>query len=402
MNSRGSSLLHSRRIKTSLLVTGLFLPNARADLLVYEGFQYGPVESSLASQPDFLPEDSPADVDAIGLDEVWIDALRNTEMFLKEGSLVFSDLATAGNHIGYLSNINIDVFHRPFTSEVTDAISAAGTGNRALYFSFLFEKLQNNFGAAHEGLALMNGILTSSRWDSGNSGAAETHGFAVAAVDGPDLQAVAYDGTTGNRTVGEERLPVTVVNGSSNTFISNQAVTFIVGEISFNTGNGGADVFRLYQANDDGELSEDDLVLIDTIEADFDESLISTLNVTRQVNVNYDEIRIGESLSDVFPAGPGPLALSITSITPIEDNVFEITLTGSPNSSFEVVFASDLDFVNGSLLAGFFQSDPGDFGLIAGPDDNLIVTNEEGNAITRIDLGDGTRGFLQARPAAAP
>lgn len=382
------------KLLTLLTVAG---SPAGAELLVYEGFQYGPIEGSLAAQPDFLVEESPADVDAIGLVGTWTDALSNTEMFLKEGSLIFSDLATSGNHVGYLSNINNDVFHRPFSSEVNDAISTAGTSNRTLFFSFLFEKLQNNFGAAHEGLAIMNGILPSSRWDNGNPGAVGTHGFAVAAVVGPDLQAVAYDGTTGTQIVGGELLPITVVNGSNNTPISNQAVNLIVGEISFNTGPNGSDVFRLYQATDDGGLSADDLVLIDTIEADVDESLLSTLNVTRQVNVNYDEIRIGDSLADVFPGAPGPIPLSITSITPVGGGIFEITLTGAPNLDFEILFSPDLDFTNSTPLAGFTQNDPEDSGSIGGPDDNLLQTDEEGNATARIKLSPEPRGFLQAR-----
>lgn len=382
--------------KFPLLFTFALTPLSQAELLVYEGFQYGAIGNSLTGQPDLTP-DTPEDIDAIGLTGTWGEAQPNTEMFLKAGSLIFSDLATTGNHIGYLSNANSDIFHRPLASSVTDIISTTGTNTGTIYFSFLFEKLQNNFGAAHEGLAIMNGILPAARWDSGNPGTIGTHGFAVAAVSGDNLQAVAYDGNTGTQVVGGELLPITVVNGSSNTDTSNQQVNLIVGEISFNTGTGGADVFKLYKANDDGELSADDLILIDTIEADVDESLLTTLNLTRQVNVNYDEIRIGESLSDVFPAGAGPVELRITSISAVGTNLFELTLTGSPNTSYQFISSESLDFPNGSIVTGITQGNVSDPGTISGPDNSVVTPDENGNATLQIILGSGAKGFVLAR-----
>jgi len=288
----------------ALIAAGAVTQTADAELLVYEGFQYNAAGDSLQGNPD----GDAGEVDATGLTGTWNDAASNTEMFLKPGSLNFSSLPTAGNHIGYESNINNDIFHRSLDANAQSGIGGADT----LYFSFLFEKLQNNFGADHEGFALMNDVLASSRFDSGNVGAAGVHGFAVANVDGlngSDLQAVAYDGTTGTRVVGENGLPITVVNGGSNTDTSNQEVNLIIGEISFNTGTNGADVFNLWNAADDGSLDAGDLTLIDTIEADVDESLLNTLNLTRQVNVNYDEVRVGTTLSDVIVPEPASLAL---------------------------------------------------------------------------------------------
>jgi len=298
--------------KTLLLLPFLAVPfgSAHAALLVYEGFQYGADGDSLVGQPDA----SPGDVDATGLDGTWTDSFSNTEMFLKAGSLNFSDLATSGNHVGYESNSNQDVFNRGFSSSVTSTIASTGGAGGSLYFSFLFEKLQNNFGADHEGMAIMNGVLPAARWDgSNNPGAVGRHGFAVAAVGGSNLQAVAYDGTTGTRTVGVNALPISVVNGSSNTSTSNASVNLIVGEISFNTGTGGADVFRLYNVTDNGSLDASDLVLIDTIEGDVDESSLSTLNLTRQVNVNYDEVRVGTDL-DLVLGIPEPSSLSLLAL----------------------------------------------------------------------------------------
>ena len=391
----------SNRLKLfHLALLAALTPSASAELLVYEGFQYGPVGSILAGQPDFLREDTPADVDATGLMDVWADALTNNqEMFLKERNLIFSDLATTGNHIGFQSNLGNDIFHRSLASSVTDAISTTGSNGGSLYFSFLFEKLQNNFGAAHEGLAIMNGILPSSRWDNGNPGAVGTHGFAVAAVEGDNLQAVAYDGTTGTLVIGEEFLPINVVNGSSNTDTSNVAVNFIVGEISFNTGTDGTDVFKLYNVTDDGELSEDNLTLIDTIEADVDESLLAILNLTRQVNVNYDEIRIGESLADVLAVGPGPIELKITSISQVEANLFEITVTASPNLQYQFIASETLDFPNGTIVTQLSQASPDDPGTISGGDLSVITPDEDGNATVRLPLTFSPQGFIRLQDA---
>lgn len=300
--------------KALFILPALALPfgSSQAALLVYEGFQYGNPGNSLDAQPNFVSGDG--DLDATGLENTWDNTTSNpAEMSLKAGSLTFSNLPTSGNHIGGQSNLNNDTYHRDFSPSVVSTISTIGTANQSIFFSFLFEKLQNNNGADHEGLAIMNGIVPSPRWDNGNPGAIGRHGFAVAAVAGSNLQAVAYDGTAGTRVVSSNTLPVSVVNGSSNTSTSNVAVNLIVGEISFNTGTGGADVFRLYSATDDGSLSAADLTLIDTIEANVDESLLSTLNLTRQVNVNYDEIRIGTDLNSVIgipePSSIGLIAL---------------------------------------------------------------------------------------------
>jgi len=295
---------------TGLALAGGAMHSTDAALVVYEGFQYSNVG-------DELQAITSVDVPATGLTGAWSENLLNAQqMYLKAGSLNYSNLPTAGNHVGYETNQGNDIFSRDLDAGAQTSLDNAGLANDTIYFSFLFEKLQNNFGADHEGLALMNGILPSSRWDSGNPGASGRHGFAVANVNGlngSDLQAVAYDGTTGTRIVGANGLPITVVNGGSNTDTSNQQVALIVGEISFNTGTGGADVFKLYRAADDGSLDAGDLVLIDTIEADVDESTLSTLNLTRQVNVNYDEIRVATTLDEALGV-PEPTSLALLSL----------------------------------------------------------------------------------------
>ncbi|WP_146209308.1 hypothetical protein [Coraliomargarita sinensis] len=274
--------------------------SASGELLVYEGFDYGAAGEPLDAYTSVGTE--PVGLAGTGTGQ-WTDADSAThDSYLKSGSLSFSNLATSGNHIGYENNNQSDRYNR--------GLETTGFSSGSIYFSFLFEKLQSNFGADREGFAVMNQVAPQARWDSGNSGAIGLEGFAVAAVDGSNLQAVGYDGTSGTRTVSGGSVPITVVNGGSNTSISNVAVNFIVGEISFNTGTGGADVFSLYNFADDGSLdtsaldSNSDATLIDTIEFDMDESTLNTLNLTRQVNVNYDEVRIGTTLGDVLVPVP--------------------------------------------------------------------------------------------------
>ena len=282
-------------------VVGFAGTAAQADLLVYEGFQY----SNVGDPVDAV---TTVNTDATGLTGSWSDAGDDdgNEMFLKDGSLLYSNLPVSGNSIGYLSNSDSDIMVRTLDGTAQAGISGAST----IYISFLFEKLQNNFGADHEGFALMNGDLPAARWDNNNGGAVGRHGFAIASVNGSNLNAVAYDGTSGTRVVSSSTLPITVVNGGSNTDTLNQEVAMIVGEISFNTGTGGADVFKLYSVADDGTLDASDLTLIDTIEANVDESTLSTLNLTRQVNVNYDEIRITTSLPEALGV-PEPASVAL-------------------------------------------------------------------------------------------
>ena len=271
--------------------------SAHAQLLVYEGFDYTDVGEVLTGKGGSTE---------IGLDDSWANADGGNTMFLKEGSLQFGDLAISGNHIGFSSNLDSDRFNRPLSSSVISTIGSTGESDGALYFSFLFEKLQNNFSADREGFALMNGVLPHARFDgTNNPGALGRHGFAVAAVDNSSLRATIFDGTDGTRLVSTGSVPITVVNGGSNTDTSNVAVNFIVGEILFNQGTDGADIFNLYHATNNS-LDPEDLVLAATIEGNVDESLLDTLNLTRQVNVNYDEIRIGLTLADVMPIAPPP------------------------------------------------------------------------------------------------
>lgn len=286
------------RLLAALAGFVLVAGSAHGETLIYEGFDYTAVGDDLIGK---------GGTTEVGLTGTWDDAetAGGNNMFLKENSLSFSNLATSGNHIGFESNQSNDIYNR--------GLGTPAFTQDTIYFSFLFEKLQDNFDADKEGFALMNGVLDDGRFDSGNLGQADRHGFAVAAVDGSNLQAVAYDGTTGTRVVSDpaDSVPITAVNGDSDTSTSNVDVSMIVGEISFGTGTDGADAFNLYDVTDDGSLDASDLNLVASIEADVDESLLDTLNLTRQVNVNYDEVRIGESLNDVLVPVPEPSTFAL-------------------------------------------------------------------------------------------
>ncbi|MFN3168033.1 MAG: hypothetical protein ACE37H_13315, partial [Phycisphaeraceae bacterium] len=289
---------------------GLHGPPAEGQLFVYEGFQYDNLGAELIGLPD---DPGVGDTDATGLDGVWADASASTgtvnDMFIKSGSLVFSDLQTAGNHIGFSSNQNRDRYSRPLSAS---ALAGIGSANE-IWFSFLFEKLQNNFNAGEGGVVIGNQVVANSEIvknnNDGAAGGSGLVGFGIAPTGaGNDLTAYAWDGTT-NVMVGDATLSAPPANGNSNTDASNLGdVKLLVGHIAFNAGTGGTDQFTFYNVTDDGSLDTGDLVQVaSTIEIDVDESLLTTLNVTRQVNLNYDEIRIAGSLEEALGLAGGAI-----------------------------------------------------------------------------------------------
>jgi len=285
--------------------------SSEAQLIVYEGFQYEAVGDSLHGQPN---DPGGTDTDAVGLSGTWADATGATNnMFLKSGSLSFGDLPTTGNHVGFENNSNNDRFHRALNSGATTSISSSGK----IYFSVLFEKLQNNFNAGEGGFALGNQVVGSPRiFQNDGTDGLEGFGFGPT-TDGNDLKPYAWDGSS--ILVGDNEISVPPANGSSNTSGSNFGdVRLLVGEISFDTGTGGADEYTLYdyQLNagsiDGGTLDQ----IASTLEVDVDQSMLDTVNLTRQVNLNYDELRIGTTLDSVLGVQvvPEPTSIALWSL----------------------------------------------------------------------------------------
>lgn len=383
------SLVHSL---TRLALVSCSLAAARAELLVYEGFQYGaagedqitdtedPAYNLLHSQPDGVG----GDIDAIGLSGSWIDSSGPgavSDSFLQPGSLVFGDFATAGNSVRTDTNLNNDIFSRGLVPTLSDS----GTGE--IWFSFLVNKLQNNFNAAEGGVALANQPLGSPRLLV-NDGSDGLVGFGIGATtNGDEWTAYAWDGSA--QVAGTEFLPVQV---------GGDEVNLLIGQIQFDAGAEGTDLFTVssYQLND-GAMAGGSLNEITSLEVDLDQTLLTTLNVTRQVNTHYDEIRIGETLADVLAAGPAPVGLAIRSLIRIDEGLFQATLTGDPESDLELLASADLDFTGATVVTGLTQSSDTDPGTIGGPEDQIITTSEAGEATVRFSLATGPQGFLRAR-----
>lgn len=282
-----------------------FVQTANADVLVYEGFQY----SNLG---DELQAVTTVDVAPIGLTGGWTENLLNSQqMYLKSGSLNFSNLPTAGNHIGYLSNSGNDNFSQSLDGTATAGINTASTANDSIYFSFLFEKLQNNFSAGEGGFALTNQSLGNNRVFL-NDGTDGLIGFGIGPdTSGSNLKAWAWDGSSQVAgTVALAAPPNTPGGNTDASNISSTSVLMIVGEISFNTGTAGADVFKFYSVANDGSLDASDLILIDTLEIDANETTLDTLSLTRQVNLNWDEVRITTTLDEALGV-PEPSSLAL-------------------------------------------------------------------------------------------
>ena len=298
----------SLSLATALGTFAISASPARAVVAVYEGFQYDAVNDSLHGQPD---DAGGTDTDATGLNGAWTDTTGPTSnMFIKPGSLAFGDLATTGNSIGYLSNQQNDIFTRGLTAGAVTTVSTS----TEIWFSILFEKLQNNFSAGEGGFVFGSQAVGNPRiyLNDGTDGLAG-FGFGPTTA-GDDLTPFAWDGTT--QVAGDAVISVPPNNGSSNTAGLNLGpVHFLVGHISFDTGAGGTDEYTLF----DYQLSGGSVAggtlspIASTIEIDIDQTaseILDTISLTRQVNVNYDELRIGTMLSDVVPI-PEPSAITL-------------------------------------------------------------------------------------------
>ena len=267
--------------------------SAHGALLVYEGFDYGAADTSRAGA-DLLhgqPDGVGGDGNATGLSGTWADStnVQNTDLFMYSGSLGFGDLATSGNSVRSDTNNNNDIMSRGITSTLD--------GSGELWFSFTANKLQNNFSAAEGGIAITNQTVGNPRIFE-NDGTDGLQGFGIApTTDGNNWTAHGWNGSS--IVTGAESFGV-ATNGSE--------TNLLVGQIEFGAGTGGLDVFNLSYMDLMGgsTLAGGTLTAITSIEVDVDESTLDTLNLTRQVNTAYDEIRIGESFDDVVVAIPEP------------------------------------------------------------------------------------------------
>lgn len=369
---------------------GIDLGNGNPSLIIYEGFQYGmtgpgDIGDQLEGQPDSLGPTG--DIDAIGLTGVWMeDVIFNDGMFIKEGSLEFGDLQTSGNHIGFNSNSDSDIFSRELTLEAQSSVSSANE----IWFSFLADKAQNNFNAAEGGVVLANKTVGDPRilLNDGTDGLA---GVGIApTTNGDDWTAYAWDGSTiytgdASRVVG----------------LGIGEVHMLIGHVSFGTGTGGLDVFTVYEyllnggSIVGGTLSQ----IASPIEANVSQSTLNTLNITRQVNTNYDEFKLGTCLADlldgVTPAtfSRWDLTVSVGSASQTYGTLSSVAgATGIFQDSNTLVL-SDMDNLTNTTVTFDFSvnyGETGDFGGNGNCDrytaflDDIVITGKQTDNQTRL------------------
>lgn len=370
-----------RRTASALAVLAIFAADADAELLVYEGFQYEEVGDELIGKPD-----DDGGTDAMGLAGTWQDVAadngESNDMFLKAGSLAFGDLAGTGNHIGFQSNQRNDIYHRGLNGEAQAGVAATGE----LWFSFLVEKLQNNFSAGEGGFALTNQTLATPRiFENGGSAALDgLVGFGAGPTTaGNDWTAYAWDGTT--KHTGDTAIAMPPANGNSNTAGSNFGdVRLIVGQIEFDIDPEGTDRYTLfnYQLNA-GSVTGGSLEQIASpLEVLVDQSALDTLHLTRQVNLNWDEVRIGTTLASVLGAASGPeFRIQTISYVPGTEMV-TLTWDSTEGETFSVRYSTDLNDWSGDLNDSV-DADPGDrttrtfnVGGLAGEGERLFIRVE--------------------------
>ncbi len=294
-------MMKSKKLLPLAALAGLALAtSASGALLVYEGFDYTPASStndpgSNQGTSSNIILTGNGGTTEVGLSGTWANAANDAHnMYLVEGSLAFGDLQTSGNHIRYRNNSNNDRYHRGITATLDGTVG--GTGE--IWFSFLANRLQNNFDAGREGVAITNGVVSAAQFD--NINASGLHGFGIAATAGsPTGTAYTAWGWNGISAVSGTSSLTVPVNGSQ--------TNLLVGQIEYGAGTGGLDIFTFYNYElNNGSVIGGTLDEITSIEVDVDESLLDTLNVTRQVNTAYDEIRIGTTLDSVIVAIPEP------------------------------------------------------------------------------------------------
>lgn len=259
-------------------------------LLVYEGFNYESSGTNDTNSDDLAgqPGGSGPDVDATGLSGSWVEEGQDefNNIYVVTGSIEFAGVVTTGNSVRATNNSNYD--------RTTRGVSADLDSGSELWFSFLANKLANNFSAAEGGIVIGSGNLPTAQGRVLDTNPAGYHGFAIApTTNGNDWTGYAWDGTT--QTAGAAHLDV-ATNGTE--------INLLVGRVEFDI---AGETDRLTVSYYDAVLES--LVTITTLTADVDETLLDTLIIARQVNTAYDEIRIGMSQDDVLVFVPTPAAL---------------------------------------------------------------------------------------------
>ena len=95
--------------------------------------------------------------------------------------------------------------------------------------------------------------------------------------------------------------------------------------------------------------------------------------------------------------GTGRLGVpEITSIVPISEGIWELTLEGSADTGYRLISSPTLDFENGIGIEGLTQGDEiNDPGTVSGG--NLLTTNGEGQGKVRVVLAGDPSNFVRAQ-----
>ena len=268
--------------------------SANAGLIVYEGFQYSNVGDILTGQPDGAG--TPADIDATGLAGTYAASTTSEQLEIYAGSLTFGDLPVLGNCIGSDSTSGDNRYMRNLTAGAQSSVSSAGE----IWFSIVIQP-NDSSGNSEGGFAITNQTLTQTKINN-NTAVGGLVGFAVGSEGNSNFQPYVWDGTT--IATGTTANPALSTTDGTN--------YLLVGHISFDSGGGGADVYKLYNYElNAGSVVGGTLTQIgDTLEVDLDQSTLDRIQFTRQRRPSYDELRIGTTLGIVLggidPMEPSP------------------------------------------------------------------------------------------------
>lgn len=276
----------------------------KADLLIYEGFDYAP-----GNNIDTVTSTG------IGLSGNWTvtNAAGNNPHSVGSG-LSFGDLIVSGG------SIERDIRDgRSTTSRTVTASPLLTADNTSIYFSVLMDPTINSngflqgegqFGNTYATLIFGNEELTDSgNGNNGGNGTIANNGDGVGVgFFGPPLFS-----TLGFSGVGIQG--VTFTNGTSNqsdrqtsSIVTGDALSLIVGRIDW-AANGSSDTISLFNITDPtaplGTAFSSQVL-------DVDQTTFDTISITDGQTSAFDEIRFGTTLADVLPvAVPEPTSTSL-------------------------------------------------------------------------------------------
>jgi hypothetical protein len=114
----------------------------------------------------------------------------------------------------------------------------------------------------------------------------------------------------------------------------------------------------------------------------------------------YDRVLTPEEILFLYQNPGGVIGAAeaprITGFTAIGGGVWELTLVGEANTSFELRSSTTLEFTPGNLVVNLTQEDPGDPGTIGGPNNSVFTTDGNGNATVRLTLTGQPVDFVRA------